>query len=212
MQDQLFEANEKLADQFRQIQAFTEDVNALQDAMALKTDEIENLKRENTQLTTAFAQQKASFSMCSPHETKPSVRDPAMVSFAASNGMEMNLDIQAKMIEELIMKNNQLSDENTAQLHMKGPFQGSSQTDSAGEGIGNFQSYSSSLSHRDNQKLNKDDTFAVYANLKSIEYIHTQFYAQKNSREAVLDTKNACFSDLYSLVDDLVKKMYNLFV
>ena len=48
--------------------------------------------------------------------------------------------------------------------------------------------------------------------MKSIEYIHGQFYVQKHSREAVLDTKNACFSDLYSQVDDLVKKLYQLFV
>ena len=27
-----------------------------------------------------------------------------------------------------------------------------------------------------------------------------------------MDTKNACFSDLYSQVDDLVKKLYFLFV
>lgn len=27
-----------------------------------------------------------------------------------------------------------------------------------------------------------------------------------------MDTKNACFSDLYTQVDDLVKKLYQLFV
>ena len=57
-------------------------------------------------------------------------------------------------------------------------------------------------------QLNQDETFTQYANLKALDYIHTQFYQQKNSRDAVLDTKNACFSDLYSTVDDLVKKLY----
>ena len=48
--------------------------------------------------------------------------------------------------------------------------------------------------------------------MKPLEYIHTQFYQQKNSRDAILDTKNACFSDLYQTVDDLIKKLYGLFV
>ena len=62
--------------------------------------------------------------MCSPHETKPSNRDPSVnvQPFPANQGMDMNLDLQAKMIEELIMKNNQLSDENAQHLQVKGPF------------------------------------------------------------------------------------------
>lgn len=66
--------------------------------------------------------------------------------------------------------------------------------------------------HRDNVKIAQDETFTRFANLKSIEYIHGQFYANKHSREAVMDTKNACFQDLYTQVDDLVKKLYQLFV
>ena len=67
-------------------------------------------------------------------------------------------------------------------------------------------------SYKDNFKIGADETFTQFASLKSIEYIHQQFYAYKNSREAQLDTKNACFSDLYTQVDDLVKKLYQLFV
>ena len=67
-------------------------------------------------------------------------------------------------------------------------------------------------SYHDNPRIGADETFTAFANLKSIEYIHQQFYAQRNSREAQLDTKNACFSDIYLQVDDLVKKLYQLFV
>ena len=70
----------------------------------------------------------------------------------------------------------------------------------------------SGVSYKDIPQLGADETFTSFAGLKSLEYIHTQFYQQKNSRDAVLDTKNACFSDLYATVDGLVKKLYNLFV
>ena len=47
----------------------------------------------------------------------------------------MNLDLQAKMIEELIMKNNQLSEENNQHLQVKGPFAGSNHYDSVSEAL-----------------------------------------------------------------------------
>ena len=34
----------------------------------------------------------------------------------------------------------------------------------------------SAASYRDNIKISADETFTKYANLKSIEYIHSQFY------------------------------------
>ena len=99
---------------------------------------------------------------------------------------------------------------------MRGPFGGN---DSVNEGHpSNFgmpvsaQGRENQGSYRDNLKIAQDDTFTKFANLKSIEYIHGQFYSQKHSREAQTDTKNACFSDLYTQVDDLVKKLYQLFV
>ena len=67
-------------------------------------------------------------------------------------------------------------------------------------------------SYKDIPQLTQDETFVAFAGLKPLEYIHTQFYQQKNSRDAILDTKNACFSDLYQTVDDLIKKLYGLFV
>ena len=57
-----------------------------------------------------------------------------------------------------------------------------------------------------------DATFAQYINLKSIEYIHTQFYAHRNSRDDLVESKNAYFQDLYSIVDEIVKKAYLLFL
>ena len=92
--------------------------------MSLKNDEIEKLKRENGDIEAAFAQAKASMSMCSPHETRPTGRDDGLSQIANNAGMEMNIDLQAKMIEELIMKNSQLSEENTQHLQVKGPFSG----------------------------------------------------------------------------------------
>jgi hypothetical protein len=71
----------------------------------LKNDEIERMSKENAELAAAFAQ-RGSVSVCSPHEAKPSSRDTFNV--------DMNVDLQAKMIEELIMKNNQLSDDLSA--------------------------------------------------------------------------------------------------
>lgn len=123
------------------------------------------------------------------------------------------------MIEELLVKNAQLADENTAAQQMRGPFGGTN--DSVNEGMANTygmpgqslrETTMSAASYRDNIKISADETFTKYANLKSIEYIHSQFYTQKHSREAQTDTKNACFSDLYTQVDDLVKKLYQLFV
>lgn len=69
-------------------------------------------------------------SMCSPTEAKPSIE---MMSVT---GMSMNVELQAKMIEELLVKNSQLVDENTASQQMRGPFGGN---DSLNEGhSGNF--------------------------------------------------------------------------
>ena len=62
--------------------------------------------------------------------------------------------------------------------------------------------------NRDGLNLHGDLAFAQFINLKSIEYIHSQFYARRNNRDDVVDTKNACFQDLYSVVDEVVKKSY----
>ena len=132
----------------------------------------------------------------------------------------MNIELQAKMIEELLVKNAQLADENVQAQQMRGPFNAN---DSADDGHPNTfgmptgqsrenLSQSGAGTFRDNVKIAQDETFTRFANLKSIEYIHQQFYVQKHSREAQMDTKNACFSDLYSQVDDLVKKLYQMFV
>ena len=88
---------------------------------------------------------------------------------------------------------------------MRGPF-------SANDSVNDVGLASQGPSYRENVKLTEDEPFARFAQLKSIEYIHQQFHAYKNSREAQLDTKNACFSDLYTQVDDLVKKLYSLYV
>ena len=46
-------------------------------------------------------------------------------------GMNMNIELQAKMIEELLVKNSQLADENEVNREMRGPFNAN---DSADEG------------------------------------------------------------------------------
>ena len=87
------------------------------------------------------------------------------------------------MIEELLVKNAQLADENTAAQQMRGPFGGTN--DSVNEGMANTygmpgqslrETTMSAASYRDNIKISADETFTKYANLKSIEYIHSQFY------------------------------------
>ena len=67
-------------------------------------------------------------------------------------------------------------------------------------------------STREGSTLAMDTTYAQYINLKSIEYIHSQFYAHRNSRDDLVDSKNAYFQDLYSIVDEIVKKAYLLFL
>ena len=66
---------------------------------------------------------------------------------------------------------------------MRGPF---SANDSLNEGFNpnSFGMASQGPSYRENVKLNEDEPFARFAQLKSIEYIHQQFHAYKNSREA----------------------------
>ena len=101
----------------------------------------------------------------------------------------MNIELQAKMIEELLVKNAQLADENVQAQHMQGPFVNN---DSLSEGhsatygmpTSGRDGVSAQGSYRDNIKISQDDTFSKFASLKSIEYIHQQFYAQKHSREA----------------------------
>jgi len=47
-------------------------------------------------------------SLCSPQEMKPSLD----VFNPSQGSMNMNIELQAKMIEELLVKNAQLADEN----------------------------------------------------------------------------------------------------
>ena len=80
--------------------------------MRLKDAEIEKLQRENADLITIQGI-RPSVSLCSPTEMKPSleVTSPGNINMG---GMGMNIELQAKMIEELLVKNAQLSDENVA--------------------------------------------------------------------------------------------------
>ena len=112
------------------------------------------------------------------------------------------------MIEELLVKNAQLVDENSAAQQVRGPFDANDSVNVSGYGAQMRDRGNKGGSYHDNPRIGADETFTAFANLKSIEYIHQQFYAQRNSREAQLDTKNACFSDIYLQVDDLVKKLY----
>ena len=95
---------------------------------------------------------------------------------------------------------------------MRGPFDANDSVNVSGYGTQMRDRSNRHGSYHDNPRIGADETFTAFANLKSIEYIHQQFYAQRNSRDAQLDTKNACFSDLYVQVDELVKKLYQLFV
>ena len=91
----------------------TEDLHALQDAMRLKDMEIERLQRDANDLATIHAMQRPSISgLGSPLETaKPSLE----INFDGGQAsMSLNVELQAKMIEELLVKNAQLADENTA--------------------------------------------------------------------------------------------------
>ena len=60
-----------------------------------------------------------------------------------------------------------------------------------------------------------EENFSDYANIKNIEFIHRRFFSaqQENmNREAIMDVKNACFQELSSQVDCLIRKLYELFV
>lgn len=131
---------------------------------------------------------RPSVSLSSPNEVRPSLE---ITNFDGHGSMSLNVELQAKMIEELLVKNAQLADENTAAQQMRGPFGGTN--DSVNEGHPNTygmpgqslrETTMSAASYRDNLKISEDETFTKYANLKSIEYIHSQFYIQKHSREA----------------------------
>jgi len=82
----------------------------LQDALRLKDNEIERLQKEQADLATLYAS-RPSMSLCSPHELKPSL--DVFSTQAGPGSMNLNIELQAKMIEELLVKNAQLSDENT---------------------------------------------------------------------------------------------------
>ena len=52
---------------------------------------------------------------------KPSL-DVFSTQHQGSAGMNLNIELQAKMIEELLVKNAQLSEESTQAQQMRGPF------------------------------------------------------------------------------------------
>jgi len=84
----------------------------LQDALRLKDNEIERLQKEQADLATLYAS-RPSMSLCSPHGLKPSLDVFSTQAGSGSGSMNLNIELQAKMIEELLVKNAQLSDENT---------------------------------------------------------------------------------------------------
>ena len=92
----------------------------------------------------------------------------------------LNLEAQARMIEDLIMKNVRLTEDNTQLWKTDLPFNDVSKV-------------AKNEATFDTKELTQDEPFALFANIKSIQYISEQFNAHKHSREVLLDTKNACF-------------------
>lgn len=88
----------------------TDDLHALQDAIHLKDMEIDRLQRDANDLAAMNAI-RPNASLCAPHEMKPSLE---ITNFDGQGSMSLNVELQAKMIEELLVKNAQLADENTA--------------------------------------------------------------------------------------------------
>lgn len=176
LQMQLNDAHELLENQYRQVQTVTDDLHALQDAMRLKDMEIERLQRDANDLAALQAARPSSVSLSSPHDARANLE---IMNFEGATSMSLNVELQAKMIEELLVKNAQLADENTAAQQMRGPFGGGN--DSMNEGHPNSygmpslpreSTMMSAGSYRDNLKIAADETFTKFANLKSIEYIH----------------------------------------
>jgi len=93
-------------------------MHALTDAMHLKDMEIERLQKD-----AMDAMGRGISSACSPIElTRPSLDIATNPDFGNQGTMSLNIELQAKMIEELLVKNSQLADENASAQQMRGPF------------------------------------------------------------------------------------------
>ena len=68
----------------------------------MKDTEIERLQKEQADMAALYAT-RPSVSLCSPHEAKPSL--DIFTSQANPSSMNLNIELQAKMIEELLVKN-----------------------------------------------------------------------------------------------------------
>ena len=113
LQAQLFEANEQIATTYRQMQEVNYEIKAMEDALKNKETEIKMLKENGLMNTGTLSNQRPSYSLCSPHEL-PTQQTTVIHSghrgmpSNASGSMapiDPNLELQAKMIEELLVKN-----------------------------------------------------------------------------------------------------------
>lgn len=82
----------------------TEELHAVQDAMRLKDAEIERLQSEIQDMVTVFGR--------NPRGSQAPTMEVKSGLDINPSGMNMNIELQAKMIEELLVKNAQLADEN----------------------------------------------------------------------------------------------------
>ena len=62
------------------------------------------------------------------------------------------------------------------------------------------------------EQLMIDPNFGNFVNLKLLEYIKEQFTSKKNSNQATIDAKNVSFNELSNVVDELVLRLYYVFV
>ena len=68
LQAQLFEANEQIANTYRQMQEVNYEMKTLEDALRNKETEIKLLKDSGMMNTGNLSNQRPSYSLCSPHE------------------------------------------------------------------------------------------------------------------------------------------------
>ena len=86
------DANELLENQYRQVQAVTEDLHALQDAMHLKDMEIERLQRDANELAAMQSMRPGLSGLGSAYEaTKPSLEINGNEGPQGSMGLNIEL-------------------------------------------------------------------------------------------------------------------------
>ena len=126
--------------------------------------------------------------------------------------MDRNLEMQARMIEDLLQKNSNIT-ENTLNNKNEMPRMGYNSPDHGAKGsILNTSLKNATGSFINDEQLINDPCFANFVNINTIQYIKDQFNTMKNTQQATTDNKNVSFRELSHVVDELVLRLYYVFV